>query len=82
MMGLSWFAIALCMAAAHGAEEIRMPWEKPKPMVHRVNFTTTAGEFVIELHDEYSPLGVARFLELVEAGFFTDQVSRFALVFA
>ena len=59
-----------------------MPWEKPKPMVHRVNFTTTAGEFVIELHDEYSPLGVARFLELVEAGFFTDQVSRFALVFA
>jgi len=39
-----------------------------------IECTTTAGSFTIRLFPEQSPLGVARFIELVEDGFFTDQL--------
>lgn len=35
---------------------------------------TTAGNLVIETHEEWAPLGYKRFLELVNDGFFDDQV--------
>ncbi len=41
--------------------------------IHRVRFSTTAGDFTIRLDRALSPSGVTRFLELVDNGFFTDQ---------
>lgn len=41
--------------------------EKPK-----VEFQTTEGPIVFELEPEWAPLGVDRFLELVDAGFFDE----------
>jgi len=40
----------------------------------RVRCTTTAGAFTVSLKPSLSPLGVARFLELVEANFFSDML--------
>lgn len=45
------------------------------PAVFRVKFETTAGNFVIEVHRDWSPHGADRFYELVGAGYYND--SRF-----
>ena len=42
--------------------------------LQHVACTSTAGDFVIELDEELSPLGVARFIDLVQASFFDDQI--------
>lgn len=42
--------------------------------IHRIRFSTTAGDFTIKLDRALSPSGVTRFLELVDDGFFTDQL--------
>jgi cyclophilin family peptidyl-prolyl cis-trans isomerase len=36
------------------------------------NYKTTKGSFSIHVNDEWAPLGAARFLELVDVGFYTD----------
>lgn len=48
----------------------------PKPSVQNPNVIceTTAGNLVIETHEEWAPEGYKRFLELVNDGFFDDQV--------
>jgi len=38
----------------------------------KVKFECTNGNFVIEAHEDWAPKGYARFMELVEGGFFTD----------
>jgi cyclophilin family peptidyl-prolyl cis-trans isomerase len=40
----------------------------------QVRCETTAGEFTIELHRGWAPNGHDRFVELVDAGFFDDQI--------
>ncbi len=45
------------------------------PNVFRVKFETSAGNFVIETHRDWAPLGADRFYELVRAKYFDD--SRF-----
>ena len=40
--------------------------------VYKVKFETSQGEFTMEVHPEWAPLGAARFKELVEAGFYND----------
>jgi len=42
------------------------------PDTYRVQFTTTKGNIVIEIHRDWAPLGADRFYNLVRAGFFTD----------
>jgi len=42
--------------------------------IHRIRFSTTAGDFTIRLDLALSPSGVTRFLELVDDGFFNDQL--------
>lgn len=37
-----------------------------------VQFETSEGDFVVEVHPEWAPHGAARFRELVEAGFYDD----------
>ena len=41
------------------------------PDVFQAKFETTTGDFVIEVHREWAPLGADRFYELVKSGFLT-----------
>jgi peptidyl-prolyl cis-trans isomerase A (cyclophilin A) len=42
------------------------------PAVFKAKFTTTKGDFVIEVHRDWAPLGADRFYNLVKGGYFTD----------
>lgn len=42
------------------------------PEVFKANFTTTAGDFVVEVHREWAPLGADRFYNLIRYGYFTN----------
>jgi peptidyl-prolyl cis-trans isomerase A (cyclophilin A) len=42
------------------------------PDLFKVQFMTTRGDFVAEIHREWAPLGVDRFFNLVRNGFFTN----------
>lgn len=42
------------------------------PETFKTSFNTTKGDFVIEVHRDWSPLGADRFYNLVKNGFFTD----------
>lgn len=48
--------------------------EAPSKRKYRVRCSTTAGDFTIELVQEWSQLGVKRFLDLVADKFFDDQI--------
>jgi peptidyl-prolyl cis-trans isomerase A (cyclophilin A) len=42
------------------------------PADFKAKFTTTAGEFVVEVHRDWAPLGADRFYNLVRHGYFTN----------
>ncbi|HTR38409.1 MAG TPA: peptidylprolyl isomerase [Bryobacteraceae bacterium] len=42
------------------------------PEDFKVQFTTTKGDFVLEVHRDWAPLGADRFYNLVRNGFFTN----------
>src|SRR6516162_2621626 len=42
------------------------------PDLYKVQFTTTKGNVVLEIHRDWAPLGADRFYNLVRGGFFTD----------
>jgi len=42
------------------------------PETFKTQFVTTKGDFVIEVHRDWAPLGADRFYNLVRNGFFTD----------
>ncbi len=42
------------------------------PDLYRVKFTTTKGDFVVEVNRAWAPLGADRFYNLVKAGFFAN----------
>jgi peptidyl-prolyl cis-trans isomerase A (cyclophilin A) len=42
------------------------------PAVFKAKFTTTAGDFVVEVHRDWAPLGANRFYNLVRYGYFTN----------
>ena len=42
------------------------------PEVFRAQFTTTKGDFVVEVHRDWAPLGADRFYNLVKNGYFTN----------
>ncbi|MDQ2946949.1 MAG: peptidylprolyl isomerase [Acidobacteriota bacterium] len=42
------------------------------PALFKVKFTTTKGDFVIEVHRDWAPLGADRFFNLVKNGFYDD----------
>lgn len=50
------------------------------PSIFRVKVETSAGEFVVEVHRDWAPIGAARFEELVRKKYFDD--SRFFRVVA
>lgn len=49
------------------------------PDHYRVKFATTHGDFVVEVHGHWAPIGAARFYELVQSHFF-DGESFFRIV--
>ena len=56
------------------------------PAVFQAKFTTTVGDFVVEVHRDWAPLGADRFYNLVRYGFFTNAaffrvVPRFVVQF-
>ncbi len=68
-------------APAAPAKEIKTDMEKLKnpalanaqaPASFKVKFTTTKGDFTLEVNRDWAPLGADRFYNLVQAGFFTD----------
>ena len=42
------------------------------PAVFKARFTTTAGDFVVEVHRDWAPLGADRFYNLVRNSYFTN----------
>jgi peptidyl-prolyl cis-trans isomerase A (cyclophilin A) len=47
-------------------------WTKQAPPEFKAKFTTTKGDFVVDVHRDWSPLGADRFYNLVRSGFFTN----------
>ena len=66
-----------------GKEPPRGPGAKPSlmnpaslrtkaPDVYKAQFTTTKGDFVVEVHRDWAPIGADRFYNLVRNGYFTN----------
>jgi peptidyl-prolyl cis-trans isomerase A (cyclophilin A) len=56
-----------------GEEEIQLASaDDSVPAKYRVKFETTAGDFVVEVHREWAPIGADRFYELVKSGFYDE----------
>jgi cyclophilin family peptidyl-prolyl cis-trans isomerase len=66
-MAFTVLAILLLLAAYPSAGE---PPQTVKAF--QVRFETTQGAFVVEVHPDWAPQGVARFRELVASGYFDD----------
>jgi peptidyl-prolyl cis-trans isomerase A (cyclophilin A) len=77
----SLLASAQTPPAAKGKEPPRGPGAKPSllnpaslkakaPDVFKAQFTTTKGDFVVEVHRDWSPNGADRFYNLVKNGFY------------
>ncbi len=60
------------IAIACGKEAPRQGSTTPAPESFRVAFETTRGTFVVDVIRAWSPQGVDRFHDLVNAGYFTD----------
>jgi peptidyl-prolyl cis-trans isomerase A (cyclophilin A) len=82
--------IALLFAASVFAEEPAPAKPNPAlldpglatekaPETYRVKMETTAGDFIIEVHREWAPLGADRFYNLVKIGYF-DNVAFFRVL--
>jgi len=58
--------------------EARFPYpndpemQKRAPDVFKVRFVTSDGDFVVEAHRQWAPIGVDRFYNLVQNGFYDD----------
>ena len=47
-------------------------WMRRAPAVYRVRFETGKGQFIVEAHRAWAPLGADRLYNLVRSGFFDD----------
>src|SRR5947209_10982043 len=50
-------------------------WNQKAPDTFQVKIVTSKGDFVIEVHRDWSPHGADRFYNLARAGFFKDRKS-------
>jgi peptidyl-prolyl cis-trans isomerase A (cyclophilin A) len=77
-------ALLAQLAACSGAERTREPRQALNPLftprrltdtapaTFRARFETSGGDFVIEVHRDWAPLGADRFYNLVKNGFYDD----------
>ena len=49
-----------------------LEWDAHAPDLFRARFRTTRGDFVIEVHRTWAPIGADRFYNLVRLGFYDD----------
>jgi peptidyl-prolyl cis-trans isomerase A (cyclophilin A) len=70
-MGLTTFAVAMAAQSNSALLKPAALTEKA-PETYRVNFDTSAGPFVIEVHRAWAPNGADRFYNLVKNGFFDN----------
>lgn len=47
-------------------------WDADAPGLFRARFRTTKGDFVVEVHRDWAPIGADRFYNLVRLGFYDD----------
>jgi peptidyl-prolyl cis-trans isomerase A (cyclophilin A) len=66
--------LALTAAAPALAQNLASPasLKEQAPAVYRVDFDTSKGPFVIEVHREWAPIAADRFYNLVKNGFYND----------
>lgn len=75
---MRWLLVLLLSCAALAAPAVTPLDHVDKTQVpaitetQKVKFTTDAGEFVLELYPQAAPNAVARFVELVKAGFYDN----------
>ena len=74
-------ALAPAARADTSAKSMPSPAEATAtaPPTYKVKMTTTKGDFVIEVHRDWAPLGADRFYNLVKMGYF-DDVAFFRVV--
>ena len=74
------FAIAVSLALAGSVGSYAQGTAAPDPAkatakappVFKVKMSTTKGDFVVEVHRDWAPLGADRFYNMVKQGYFTD----------
>ena len=47
-------------------------WSTEAPAMFRARFATSEGDFVVEVHRDWAPIGADRFFNLVRLGFYDD----------
>ena len=74
MSRLAALLFALIIAAPAFAQSLTNPaaLTAPAPADYKVKFDTGKGDFVVEVHRDWAPLGADRFYNLVKNGFFND----------
>jgi peptidyl-prolyl cis-trans isomerase A (cyclophilin A) len=77
MIGLTVLALGCASGGSPLLEPARLTAQAPP--VFRAKFTTTKGDFVVEVHRAWAPQGADRFYNLVGAGFY-DGVKFFRAV--
>lgn len=58
--------------AAPAAPAVPSEFPSTAPDVFKVKFETTAGDFVVEVHKDWAPLGADRFFQLCKEGFYNN----------
>jgi peptidyl-prolyl cis-trans isomerase A (cyclophilin A) len=78
---LPLLALAACNKSGTSGNQLLDPGKlnAAAPATYQVAFTTTKGDFVVEVHREWAPRGADRFYNLVRAGFY-DNVRFFRTV--
>ncbi len=71
-LAATWLALGAGGTAAAEGSSLLDPqaWAETAPDQFRVRFTTTRGDFVVEVKREWTPHGADRFYNLVKAGFY------------
>jgi len=74
----AWLTAGLLMLACKSTPETTSKVPGPErataqaPDVYKARFSTSKGDFVLEVHRDWAPHGADRFYNLVEIGFFDD----------
>ena len=73
-LALTLAAVSLLMGQAASSAALKNPatLTEKAPAMYKVNFDTSAGAFVIEVHRDWAPNGADRFYNLVKNGYFDD----------
>jgi peptidyl-prolyl cis-trans isomerase A (cyclophilin A) len=74
MIRIACLLLALTVAAPAYSQGLGNPaaLKEQAPAVYRVDFDTTKGPFVVEVHRDWAPIGADRFYNLVKNGFYDN----------